>query len=41
MPKPFTAKGGTVEFFGVGDPGVGIMQSTDAASALTRGNSKS
>tara|TARA_R110001632_G_scaffold13185_2_gene45317 strand:+ start:552 stop:1868 length:1317 start_codon:yes stop_codon:yes gene_type:complete len=40
MPKPFTAKGGTVEFFGAADPGVGIMQSTDAASALTRGTLK-
>ena len=34
MPKPFTAKPGTVEFYGAVDPGVGVMSSTDAMSAL-------
>jgi hypothetical protein len=37
MPKPVTAKGGTVEFFGAADPGVGIMQSTDAMSSIAKG----
>ena len=35
-PKVRDAKGGSVEFYGVGDPGVGVMSSTDAASALQR-----
>ena len=39
-PKVRDAKGGSVEFFGVGDPGVGVMSSTDAASALQRGTLK-
>ena len=36
-PKPFTAKEGTVEFFGAADPGVGTMTSSEAASAIQRG----
>ena len=40
-PKFKTAKSGSVEFYGVGDPGVGVMSSTDAASALQRGTLKS
>ena len=37
-PKPFTAKSGTVEFYGAADPGVGVMSSTDAAFSITQGN---
>jgi len=36
-PKPFTAKEGTVEFFGAADPGVGTMTSSEAASAIQKG----
>ncbi len=35
MPKPFTAKEGTVDFFDM--DGVGTMTSTDAAAAIKRG----
>ena len=34
MPKPFTAKSGTIEFYGAVDPGVGVMSSPEAMSAL-------
>ena len=37
-PKPFTAKSGTVEFYGAADPGVGVMSSTDAAASIAQGN---
>ena len=40
MPKFKTTQPGTVEFYGAADPGVGIMQSTDAASAITKGTLK-
>ena len=40
-PKFKTAKPGSVEFYGVGDPGVGVMSSTDAAAALQKGTLKS
>jgi len=36
-PKPFTAKEGTVEFFGAADPGVGTMTSSEAAAAIQKG----
>ena len=36
-PKPFTAKEGTVEFFGAGDPGVGTLTSSEAATAIQKG----
>ena len=36
-PKPFTAKEGTVEFFGASDPGVGTMTSSEAAAAIQKG----
>ena len=37
MPKPFTAKAGTVDVYGAIDPGVSTISSTDAASMLERG----
>ena len=42
MPKPFTAKAGTVEVYGTGssvasDPGIAIISNTDAAAAIQRG----
>ena len=37
MPKPFTAKEGTVEVFGMGDPGVSVISSSDAAAAIQKG----
>ncbi len=40
MPKPFTAKEGTVEVFGMGDPGVSVISSSDAASAIQKGTLK-
>ncbi len=36
-PKPFTAKEGTVEFFGAADPGVGTLTSSEAATAIQKG----
>jgi len=36
-PKPFTAKEGTVEFFGAADPGVGTMTSSEAAAVIQKG----
>ena len=36
-PKVRTGKVGTVEVYGVGDPGVSIISSTDAAAAIERG----
>jgi len=36
-PKFRTAKAGTVEVYGVGDPGVSVISSTDAASAIQKG----
>lgn len=36
-PKFRTAKAGTVEVYGIGDPGVSVISSTDAASAIQRG----
>ena len=40
MPKPFTAKEGTVEVFGMGDPGVSVISSSDAAAAIQKGTLK-
>jgi len=37
MPKPLTAKEGTVEVFGMGDPGVSVISSSDAAAAIQKG----
>jgi hypothetical protein len=37
MPKFKTAQPGTVEFYGAADPGIGIMESTDAVSSLAKG----
>jgi hypothetical protein len=42
MPKPFTAKAGTVDVYGTGssvasDPGIAIISNTDAAAAIQRG----
>jgi len=37
MPKPFTAKEGTIEVFGMGDPGVSVISSSDAAAAIQKG----
>ena len=37
MPKPFTAKAGTVDIYGSIDPGVSTISTTDAASMLERG----
>jgi hypothetical protein len=42
MPKPFTAKAGTVEVYGTGssvasDPGIAIISNTDAAAAIQKG----
>jgi len=37
MPKFKTAQPGTVEFYGATDPGIGIMESTDAVSSLAKG----
>ena len=37
MPKPFTAKAGTVDVYGAIDPGVSTISSTDAAGMLQRG----
>jgi hypothetical protein len=42
MPKPFTAKAGTVDIYGTGssvasDPGIAIISNTDAAAAIQRG----
>jgi hypothetical protein len=37
MPKPLTAKEGTVEVFGIGDPGVSVISSSDAAAAIQKG----
>ena len=36
-PKFRTAKAGTVEVYGVGDPGVSVISSTDAAAAIEAG----
>lgn len=36
-PKFRTAKAGTVEVYGVGDPGVSVISSTDAAAAIQKG----
>ena len=37
MPKPFTAKAGTVDIYGTIDPGVATIPSTEAAGMLQRG----
>ena len=36
-PKFRTAKAGTVEVYGIGDPGVSVISSTDAAAAIQKG----
>ena len=37
MPKPFTAKAGTVDIYGTIDPGIATIPSTEAAGMLQRG----